>query len=56
MRFLFACYTLPALQALLGFEHKLEHLDGHVVTLKREGVTQPGNSQLSAFWKPPVTL
>ena len=30
------------LQALLGFERNLTHLDGHVVTLKRSGVTQPG--------------
>lgn len=30
------------IQALLGFERNLTHLDGHTVTLKREGVTQPG--------------
>jgi len=29
-------------QALLGFERNLTHLDGHVVQLKRTGVTQPG--------------
>ena len=29
-------------QALLGFEHKLTHLDGHNITLSRKGVTQPG--------------
>jgi DnaJ-related protein SCJ1 len=29
-------------QALLGFERNLTHLDGHTVTLKRAGVTQPG--------------
>jgi DnaJ-related protein SCJ1 len=29
-------------QALLGFERNLTHLDGHIVTLKRKGVTQPG--------------
>lgn len=29
-------------QALLGFERNLTHLDGHVVPLKRHGVTQPG--------------
>lgn len=29
-------------QALLGFERNLTHLDGHVVPLKRNGVTQPG--------------
>jgi DnaJ-related protein SCJ1 len=27
---------------LLGFEHKLTHLDGHNITLGRKGVTQPG--------------
>lgn len=26
----------------MGFERNLTHLDGHVVPLKREGVTQPG--------------
>ena len=34
------------LQALLGFERNLTHLDGHVVTLKRQGVTQPGFVQV----------
>lgn len=29
-------------QALLSFDRNLTHLDGHVVRLKREGVTQPG--------------
>lgn len=29
-------------QALLGFDRNLTHLDGHVVRLKRQGVTQPG--------------
>jgi DnaJ-class molecular chaperone len=29
-------------QALLGFERNLTHLDGHIVQLKRTGVTQPG--------------
>jgi DnaJ-related protein SCJ1 len=29
---------------LLGFERNLTHLDGHVVSLKREGVTQPSTS------------
>jgi len=29
-------------EALLGFEHKLIHLDGRNVTLSRKGVTQPG--------------
>jgi len=34
--------TLGVQEALLGFERNLTHLDGHVVTLKRDGVTQPG--------------
>ncbi|PFH52963.1 hypothetical protein AMATHDRAFT_73787 [Amanita thiersii Skay4041] len=29
-------------EALLGFEHNLTHMDGHVVQLRRNGVTQPG--------------
>lgn len=29
-------------QALLGFEHKLTHFDGHNITLSRKDVTQPG--------------
>lgn len=29
-------------KALLGFERNLTHLDGHVVHLRRTGVTQPG--------------
>ncbi|KAI5122286.1 hypothetical protein M0805_002366 [Coniferiporia weirii] len=33
-------------EALLGFERNLTHLDGHVVTLKREAVTQPGFVQI----------
>jgi len=33
-------------EALLGFEHELKHLDGHVVPLKRRGVTQPGFVQV----------
>ncbi|THH29597.1 hypothetical protein EUX98_g4576 [Antrodiella citrinella] len=32
-------------QALLGFERNLTHLDGHIVHLKRESVTQPGYVQ-----------
>ena len=38
--------TLPLFwgvdQALLGFTHNFTHLDGHVVSLVRKGVTQPG--------------
>ncbi|KAL5526572.1 SCJ1 [Sanghuangporus sanghuang] len=33
-------------EALLGFERNLTHLDGHIVTLKRQGVTQPGFVQI----------
>jgi len=29
-------------QALLGFEKKIKHLDGHEVVIKRDGVTMPG--------------
>lgn len=29
-------------EALFGFERKIESLDGHYLTLRREGVTQPG--------------
>ncbi|KAI0925757.1 hypothetical protein AcV5_008406 [Taiwanofungus camphoratus] len=34
--------TIGIDEALLGFERNLTHLDGHVVELKRHGVTQPG--------------
>ena len=33
-------------QALLGFERNITHLDGHIVQLKRNGVTQPGFVQV----------
>jgi DnaJ-related protein SCJ1 len=33
-------------EALLGFEKNLTHLDGHVVSLQRDGVTQPGFVQV----------
>ncbi|KZS88124.1 DnaJ-domain-containing protein [Sistotremastrum niveocremeum HHB9708] len=33
-------------EALLGFERNLTHLDGHIVELKRDGVTQPGLVQI----------
>jgi len=29
-------------EALLGFERNITHLDGHIVQIKRAGVTQPG--------------
>ncbi|EIW83871.1 DnaJ-domain-containing protein [Coniophora puteana RWD-64-598 SS2] len=35
-------------EALLGFERNLTHLDGHIVELKRRGVTQPGFVQTIA--------
>lgn len=34
--------TIGVDEALLGFERNITHLDGHIVTLNREGVTQPG--------------
>ncbi|CAK5283781.1 unnamed protein product [Mycena citricolor] len=34
--------TIGVEEALLGFERNLTHLDGHIVTLSRKGVTQPG--------------
>ncbi|KAH7106592.1 DnaJ-domain-containing protein [Auriculariales sp. MPI-PUGE-AT-0066] len=34
--------TIGVEEALLGFERNITHLDGHVVQLKRAGVTQPG--------------
>jgi DnaJ-related protein SCJ1 len=37
-------YDLLDHQALLGFDRNLTHLDGHVVRLVRQGVTQPGMS------------
>lgn len=37
------------IQALLGFERNLTHLDSHVVTLKRDGVTQPGKQHSVEF-------
>jgi DnaJ-related protein SCJ1 len=53
--FVFSCSVRPFLsrcfvfvfvfgivQALLGFTRNLTHLDGHVVSLVRKGVTQPG--------------
>lgn len=33
--------TIGLVDALLGFERNITHLDGHYLTLRREGVTQP---------------
>jgi DnaJ family protein B protein 11 len=30
-------------EALLGFKKQITHLDGHQVTIKKEGVVQPGD-------------
>ena len=30
--------------ALLGFKKVIQHLDGHKVAIKKEGVTQPGET------------
>lgn len=35
--------TIPLLDALVGFERTLTHLDGHNVTLARSEVTKPGH-------------
>jgi len=34
--------SIPLRAALLGFETSFKHLDGHTVTVKRTGVTRPG--------------
>jgi DnaJ-related protein SCJ1 len=39
---------INGLQALLGFEHNITHLDGRAIKLSRNGVTQPGASSLWA--------
>jgi hypothetical protein len=44
--FLDLIFVAHHIQALLGFEHELKHLDGHVVSLRRQGVTQPGSFNL----------
>ena len=30
-------------EALLGFDKEIPHLDDHIVTVKKNGVTQPGD-------------
>jgi len=37
--------TIGVHEALLGFERNVTHLDGHIVTIKRTAVTQPGYVQ-----------
>ncbi|KAG8743654.1 DnaJ- protein scj1 [Ceratobasidium sp. 414] len=37
--------TIGVDEALLGFERNITHLDGHIVTLNRTGITQPGYVQ-----------
>ena len=41
---LFMKLTIPLRAALLGFETSFKHLDGHTVTIKRTGVTKPGQA------------
>ena len=36
--------SIPLRAALLGFETSFQHLDGHTVTVKRTGVTKPGQT------------
>ena len=43
---LMANATIPLLDALVGFERSLTHLDGHKVTLTAAGVTRPGDVQV----------
>jgi len=35
-------FTINLVEALVGFEKEIEHLDGHKVVLKNSGVTKPG--------------
>ncbi|EGN99274.1 hypothetical protein SERLA73DRAFT_182204 [Serpula lacrymans var. lacrymans S7.3] len=46
--------TIGIEEALLGFQRNLTHLDGHIVTLDRTGVTQPGFVQMIAGEGMPV--
>eukprot|EP00744_Colponema_vietnamica_P014468 GILI01020258.1.p1 GENE.GILI01020258.1~~GILI01020258.1.p1 ORF type:complete len:406 (+),score=80.55 GILI01020258.1:67-1218(+) len=39
---LFAKFDITLREALIGFKRELVHLDGHIVTLSRSGVTKPG--------------
>ncbi|PNW80507.1 hypothetical protein CHLRE_07g320150v5 [Chlamydomonas reinhardtii] len=36
-------YTISLVDALTGFSHTIDHLDGHKVTLSATGVTRPGD-------------
>ncbi len=38
-------FTISLVDALTGFTHTFEHLDGHVVTLSSNQVTRPGDFQ-----------
>eukprot|EP01025_Chloroclados_australasicus_P044880 TRINITY_DN4890_c0_g1_i1.p2 TRINITY_DN4890_c0_g1~~TRINITY_DN4890_c0_g1_i1.p2 ORF type:complete len:252 (-),score=29.75 TRINITY_DN4890_c0_g1_i1:412-1167(-) len=37
--------TITLIEALTGFKHEVEHLDGHRVELKSQGITSPGQVQ-----------
>lgn len=39
---LYTNVTIPLVDALVGFEMQIKHLDGHMVTIKRDKVTWPG--------------
>ena len=39
---LYTNVTIPLVDALVGFEMQIKHLDGHDVTIKRDKVTWPG--------------
>lgn len=39
---LYTNVTIPLVDALVGFEMEIKHLDGHMVTIKRDKVTWPG--------------
>jgi len=41
---LHAAMSIPLKDALLGFETDLLHVDGHKVRVKKDGVTQPGET------------
>jgi len=47
-------YSVTLVEALVGFQRELVHLDGHKVALVREGVTRPGEVQALAGEGMPV--